>query len=70
MRQKIHFTGKNLNDVFFLPCVGGMPKTEGGKPFLILRAEYMSDRSCFADIGDWLVERDDGMWHIEEGGEE
>lgn len=26
MRQKIHFTGKNLNDVFFLPCVAGILK--------------------------------------------
>ena len=55
MRQKIHFTGKNLNDVFFLPCVVGIMKMDSDEPFLVLR-DGMSDGSHYAGIGDWLVE--------------
>ena len=69
MRQKIHFTGKNLNDVFFLPCVAGILK-DGDGPFLVLCIERMSDCSHYVGIGDWLVEEDDGKWHVEEGDEE
>ena len=69
MRQKIHFTGKNINDVFFLPCVAGILKVGGG-PCLILCIERTSDCSLYAGIGDWLVEEDDGKWHVEEGDEE
>ena len=36
MKQKIQFTGKNLNEVFPLPCVRAIEKTEGGKPILKL----------------------------------
>ena len=51
MRQKIHFTGKNLNDVFFLPCVAGI-LMDGDGPFLILCIERMSDGSHYVGIGD------------------
>ena len=68
MRQKIHFTGKNLNDVFFNPCVCGVMKMDSDEPFLVLR-DGLSDGSHYAGIGDWLVE-EDGKWHVEEGGEE
>ena len=70
MRQKIHFTEKNLNDVFFLPCVLAIMKLDNDEPFLILCIERMSDGSYYAVIGDWLVEEDDGKWHVEEGDEE
>ena len=70
MRQKIHFTGKNLNDVFFLPCVLAILKLDSDEPFLILCDERTSDGSHYAGIGDWLVEEDDGKWHVEEGDEE
>ena len=69
MRQKIHFTGKNLNDVFFLPCVVGVMKMDSDEPYLILR-DGMSDGSHYAVIGDWMVEEDDGKWHVEKGDEE
>lgn len=36
MKQKIEFTGKNLNEVFPLPCVRAIEKTEEGKPILKL----------------------------------
>lgn len=70
MRQKIHFTGKNINDVFFLPCVGAIVKEDSGEPFLALRTDCMSGKFPFVYIGDWLVEEDDGKWHVEEGGKE
>lgn len=70
MRQKIHFTGKNLNDVFFLPCVGAIMKEDSGEPFLALNTDCLSDQFRFADIGDWLVEEDCGKWHVEKGGGE
>ena len=69
MKQKIHFTGKNLNDVMFLPCVAGILKDDSGL-FLILCIERLSDGSPYAGIGDWLVEEDCGKWHVEKGGEE
>lgn len=69
MRQKIHFTGKNINDIFFLPCVCGVMKMDGDEPFLILR-DGLSDGSHYAGIGDWLVEEYCGKWHVEKGGEE
>lgn len=69
MKQKIHFTGKNLNDVFFLPCVVGIMKMDSDEPFLVLR-DGMSYGSHYAGIGDWLVEEDDGKWHVEKGGGE
>ena len=68
MKQKIHFTGKNINDIFFLPCVVGIMKMDSDEPFLILR-DGMSDGSHYAGIGDWLVE-EDGKWNVEKGGEE
>ena len=67
MRQKIHFTGKNLNDVFFLPCVGAIMKEDSDEPFLILR-KGQSYGSHYAVIGDWLVEEDGGKGHVEKGG--
>ena len=69
MRQKIHFTGKNLNDVFFLPCVLAIMKLDNDEPFLVLR-KGLSYGSYYAVIGDWLVEEDGGKWHVEKGDEE
>lgn len=70
MRQKIHFTGKNLNDVFFLPCVDAIVKEDSDETFLVLNTDCMSDKFSFVYIGEWLVEEDCGKWHVEEGGEE
>lgn len=69
MKQKIHFTGKNLNDIFYLPCVMGIAKNGFNEPFLFLKVEQTNYLSSFAYVGDWLVE-EDGKWHVEKGGEE
>lgn len=99
MKQKIQFTGKNLSEVFALPCVGAIGKTENGKPVLKLldyddddyHREYSeakerwlntsTDEEMYADmrafgrkypliveIGDSLIEQDDGSWRVEKGG--
>ena len=65
MRQKIHFTGKNLNDIFYLPCVVGIGKDGSNKPFLCLKNYLLS----YAYVGDWLVEEDNGTWSVERGGD-
>lgn len=63
--REIEFTGKNLNDVFALPCVVAIVKVEG-QPMLSLNhrtaiAEYL------ADPGDTLVEYENGKWWIKKG---
>ena len=69
MRQKIHFTGKNLNDVFFIPCVLAIMKLDSDEPFLVLR-NGLSDGFHYAVIGDCLVEVDVGKWPVVCGDEE
>lgn len=66
MKEKILFTGKNLNDVFYLPCVRAITKTFHQKLRLKVRAAPNS--YVFADQGDWLVCDDDYNWSVEKGG--
>lgn len=70
MKQKIQFTGKNLNDIFYLPCVAGIEKKDFNQPFLFLKMEWTAYHFSFAYVGDWLVEEDDGTWSVERGGGE
>lgn len=63
--REIEFTGKNLNDVFALPCVMAIIKVEG-QPMLSLDhrrtvGEYL------VDPGDTLVEYENGKWRIKKG---
>ena len=63
--REIEFTGKNLNDVFALPCVVAIVKVED-QPMLILNqrkviAEYL------VDPGDTLVEYENGKCRIKKG---
>lgn len=62
--NKIQFTGKNLNDVFGLPCVKAILKVDG-KPVLVLMITAMVPRSRnVAEIGDTLVQYEDGTWEV------
>lgn len=82
MKQRIQLTGKNINDLFKLPCVFKIQKR-------IVMGEYgdyilsQNLEDCFIDIvqkplecmaesrakmGDWIVEDDNGNWHVEKGG--
>ena len=62
--RKIQFTGKNLNDVFALPCVYALLKQTHGELWLMLRVDMTHD-NYIARIGHTLVEYDDGTWDIE-----
>ena len=65
--RRIKFTGKNLNDVFALPCVRKIIKIVN-KPQLVINQFMLVDNpllmDCVARIGDELVEYDNGQWEI------
>lgn len=61
--RKIEFTGKNLNDVFRLPCVKTIMKI-GAEPVIILSA-VKTRESTVCNVGDTLVQYTDGKWDIE-----
>lgn len=60
---RIEFTGKNINDIFSLPCVKAIRKTRWGKIIAIF------NNSNFVRIGDTIVEYDNGKWGIIRKGE-
>ena len=63
--RRIKFTGKNLNDVFALPCVKKIIKVVN-KPQLVI-APFMIAGNPLMDvthIGDELVEYENGQWEI------
>lgn len=63
--RRVKFTGKNLNDVFALPCVIRIIKVVN-KPQLVINPFMMvkSFQMPLACIGDELVEYDNGQWEI------
>lgn len=68
--RKIQFTGKNLNDVFNLPCVKKIHKygiTRNGatcdSALLVCYNNKMRDR-VYVKVGETLVEYDTGLWDI------
>ena len=82
MKQKIQLTGKNLNELFTLPCVFKIQKRiVMGEHGDYIPSQNLKDCTvdivqkpleCMAEtrakMGDWLVEDDNGNWHVEEGG--
>lgn len=63
IQRIINYTGKNLNDVFSLPCVKLIMKCEG-EPLLILWPDVVRKRNI-ACPGDRLVEYSNGQWDVE-----
>ena len=64
LRRKIKFEGKNLNDVFSLPCVKAIFKIDA-KPVLVLLTTSVVDHSrTVVEIGDTLVQYEDGKWEV------
>lgn len=61
--RKIEFTGKNLNDVFKLPCVNCIIKIDA-VPWLVLDNRKMATTNM-CQPGDTLVQYTDGTWDIE-----
>ena len=64
--RQIEFTGKNLNDIFNLPCVKSIHKsTYDLMPIVTLWESYMNgDDYNEAYIGYTLVEFEDKKWAI------
>ena len=64
LKRKIKFEGKNLNDMFGLPCVKAIFKVEA-KPVLVLLTTSVVGRSrTVVEIGDTLVQYEDGTWEV------
>lgn len=66
--RRIKFTGKNLNDVFILPCVCKIIKVID-KPQLILESHMLVCPTFCRPVraGDEIVEYEDGLWEIVNG---
>lgn len=69
IKKRIHFTGKNLNDVFNLPCVKNIMKYESVvecEPILILdRLKVEVNSKTTVEVGDTLVQYINGKWAVE-----
>ena len=63
VRRRICFTGKNLNDVFNLPCVKCVMKTDQAEPALVLYPQKLKrSQKMITFKGDTLVQYEDGSW--------
>lgn len=62
--RRIKFTGKNLNDVFALPCVDKIVKIINRPQLVINPSVLLKTSSNVANIGDELVEYEDEQWEI------
>ena len=64
IQRIINYTGKNLNDVFALPCVKGIIKVNNA-PYLVLWRDMAHGDNCVARPGDDLVQYTNGKWSVE-----
>ena len=62
--RRIKFTGKNLNDVFALPCVDKIVKIINRPQLVINPSVLLKTSPNVANIGDELVEYEDEQWEI------
>lgn len=65
--RKIEFTGKNLNDIFYLPCVESIAKIRGHQFVMLFITMTNAPGQSVAGIGDFIVEYDNGKWGVEMG---
>lgn len=59
----IHFNGKNINDIFKLPCVKSVTKDKNDKPEVLLKRESTNGR-LIAHIGDHICQYESGLWQV------
>ena len=64
IQKIIEFTGKNLDDVFSLPCVKCILKVDG-EPLLVLYSNVMHNSNNICKKGDRLVQFTTGSWSVE-----
>ena len=58
MKQKIEFTGKNLDEVFALPCVNYIEKSMFGDPVVHLLSDHVAGfEQNYADLCSRLINR-------------
>ena len=62
--KQITYTGKNLNDMFVLPCVKAVMKIDD-KPVLVLWRDMVRSDINIAYAGDNLVQYTNGKWSVE-----
>lgn len=62
-KQAIEITGKNLNDLFALPCVRSIMKRDDGT--FVFKVKLKPRTYEYAHVGDTLVEMEDGTWLID-----
>lgn len=73
MKLRIQITDKNIEGLFRLPCVKEIKKIGYGEMIIYLYHYLIRGGAVFSDVaylGDWLVEEDNGIWHVEKGGEQ
>ncbi|WP_281798560.1 hypothetical protein [Prevotella pallens] len=62
-KQAIAFDGRNLNDIFRLPCVESIDKGENGKPYIKLYRSCTEGR-LIATVGTVLVQFGNDTWQV------
>lgn len=62
-KQAIAFGGRNLNDIFRLPCVESIEKGENGKPYIKLYRSCTEGR-LIATVGTVLVQFGNDTWQV------
>lgn len=64
-KQAIHVEGRNIEDIFRLPCVAAIRKNVFGAAVYDLYGFIMADDSRReATTGDWLCESKEGKWCV------
>lgn len=63
IKQAISFDGRNINDIFRLPCVQKVGKEENGKTYVILYPHY-TDGRLIAQVGDVFVQYATDKWQV------
>ena len=61
-RQIIHI-GRNVTDIFNLPCVIKAEKLHNGNPLYLVATEADLNEK-WANVGDQIAQDYDGHWHI------
>lgn len=59
----IHFDGKNIDDIFNLPCISGITKDKNNKPVASLYRESTEGRTTLS-LGDHICQYASGKWQV------